>query len=151
MYNLEEEQMIQTTLPEAWDFIRNPHHLNQITPEDMRFEILGDIPQDMYEGLLIKYKVSIPVFGTQSWVTELKHIRPQRSFVDEQRLGPYQFWYHYHEILKVKGGVKFIDRVDYQMPFGPLGNLVHLLIVGDLLERIFTYRREALQKIFSSV
>ncbi len=150
MYTTEEEQVIDISLQEAWDFIRDPHNLNRITPEEMQFEILQDIPPEMYEGLLIKYRVRIPIFGKQIWVSELKHIRPRKSFVDEQRVGPYRLWYHYHEIAEVDEGVKFTDRVSYQMPFGPLGKTVHHLLVKRLLHRVFAYRREALLEIFST-
>ncbi|MFO8036023.1 MAG: SRPBCC family protein [Anaerolineales bacterium] len=150
MYTLEEEQVIDTSLQRAWDFIRDPQNLNRITPEDMQFEVLQDLPPEMYEGLLIKYRVRIPFFGKQIWVSELKHIQHKRSFVDEQRVGPYKFWYHYHEITEVDEGVKFTDRVSYQMPFGILGKWVHHFLVKRLLQQIFTYRREALEKIFSS-
>jgi ligand-binding SRPBCC domain-containing protein len=150
MYVLEEEQVIDTNLLKAWDFIRDPQNLNRITPEEMQFEIQQDLPPEMYEGLLIKYRVRIPFFGKQTWVSELKHIQHKRSFVDEQRIGPYKFWYHYHEIVEVDEGVKFTDRVSYQLPFGPLGKLVHHFLVKRLLQQIFTYRREALEEIFSS-
>jgi len=150
MYTIHQEQIIDTTLQEAWDFISNPYNLNAITPDDMGFEILHDIPREMYNGLLVEYRIHLPVFGKQTWVTELKHIRPEKSFVDEQRLGPYRFWYHYHEISSVNDGVKFADRVAYQMPFGPLGKIVHAMIVQRQLQHIFAFRKEALVTAFSS-
>jgi ligand-binding SRPBCC domain-containing protein len=38
------------------------------------------------------------------------------SFVDEQRLGPYTFWYHYHQIDAEEGRIKLTDRVYYEVP-----------------------------------
>ena len=106
-----------------------PENLNRITPPELDFEIITDLPDEMLNGLIIEYRIGIPLLGKQGWLTEIKHIRPQHSFVDEQRVGPYQLWYHYHEITEVEDGVRFIDRVHYALPFGPLGALAHILYV----------------------
>jgi hypothetical protein len=42
------------------------------------------------------------------------------------------------------------DHVDYALPFGPLGGLVHRLRVRRQLEDIFDYRRRAIDRIFAS-
>jgi ligand-binding SRPBCC domain-containing protein len=69
----------------------------------MVFEIVSNLPEEMHEGLLVEYRVGIPLLGKQTWLSELKHIRERHSFVDEQLIGPYKLWYHYHEISKVEG------------------------------------------------
>ncbi|HBR94124.1 MAG TPA: hypothetical protein DEA90_08160 [Opitutae bacterium] len=144
IHQLEREQTIATELETAWNFISAPQNLDRITPDDMDFEIVSKLPEQMYNGLLIEYRVGIPLIGKQTWLTELKHIREQHSFVDEQRIGPYRLWYHYHEITDVAGGVRFIDRVSYVMPFGPFGALARGLYVKKELERIFDYRQKAM-------
>lgn len=128
----------------AWDFINSPANLNAITPPDLSFEIVTEVPAVMYNGLLIEYRVGIPLLGKQTWLTELKHIRPGHSFVDEQRIGPYKIWYHYHEIREVPDGVRFIDHVNYVMPFGPFGEIVRAVYVQKQLRQIFDYRQEAM-------
>lgn len=144
VHQLYREQTIATDLATAWDFIRSPGNLDRITPEDMAFEIVGELPEEMYEGLLVEYRIGIPILGKQTWVSELKHIHEHRSFVDEQRLGPYKLWYHYHEIKEVEGGVRFVDRVTYTMPFGPFGAIAHAFYVRNELKRIFDFRKEAM-------
>lgn len=148
MYHLAREQIVSTTLDRAWAFISSPRNLETMTPDDLSFEILTDLPENMYNGLLIEYVIGIPLLGKTRWVTEIKHIRERHSFVDEQRFGPYAFWYHYHEIAEVEHGVCFRDRVSYRMPFGPVGNLVHRLWVGKTLTGIFDYRATALTRYF---
>ncbi|MDF7826825.1 SRPBCC family protein [Pontiellaceae bacterium B12227] len=142
MYTLHKEIIVDTTLQEAWDFIRNPANLNLITPDDMAFEILTELPEEMTEGMLVEYRVNIPVLGKQPWLSELKHIVPQSSFVDEQKIGPYKLWYHYHGIEACEGGVLFTDHVVYEVPFGFLGKLAHSLFIGKTLERIFSFREK---------
>jgi len=143
------EQTLTVDLASAWDFISSPQNLDRITPDDMPFEIVSPLPDKMYEGLLIEYRVGIPLVGKQVWLTELKHIKEQHSFVDEQRIGPYKFWYHYHEITEVAQGVRFVDRVRYVMPFGPIGAIAHATWVQRQLSSVFDYRREAMEQIFA--
>lgn len=149
IHTLHQDQIIDTDLATAWQFISAPKNLDTITPEDLSFEIVTEVPQKMYNGLLIEYRVGIPLLGKQTWLTEIKHIREQHSFVDEQRVGPYQVWYHYHEITEVFGGIRFVDRVNYVLPFGPLGAIAHGLYVRRKLAHIFNFREQALNTHFS--
>jgi ligand-binding SRPBCC domain-containing protein len=149
MYILERQQRVTASMEQAWAFLQNPANLDRITPTDLRFRIVTEVPEVMYNGLIVEYKITIPLLGTHTWVTEIKHIREGYSFVDEQRLGPYRFWYHYHEIRPEEEGVLLIDRVFYQPPFGPLGRLLHFLYIKKTLERIFAYRRGRLEDYLS--
>lgn len=144
IHTLYREQVIKIDIERAWQFISAPANLDAITPPDMSFEIITEVPDVMYNGLLIEYRVGIPILGKQTWLTELKHIREGHSFVDEQRIGPYKLWYHYHEITEVEGGVRFIDRVNYVMPFGPFGAVAHAIYVNKQLKHIFDFRKEAM-------
>lgn len=148
MHRLEQIQEVAAPAEEVWEFVKKPGNLNRITPEDLQFEIVGDIPDEMYEGLLIEYRIKVPVFGRWAWVTEIKHIREGVSFVDEQRFGPYKFWYHYHEVSEAAQGTRMIDRVHYKMPYGLAGKLVHALSVRKTLQRVFDYRRTKIEELF---
>lgn len=149
IHQLYREQVIQTDLATAWEFISSPKNLDAITPDDLSFEILTEVPEKMSNGLLVEYRVGIPLLGKQTWLSELKHIREQHSFVDEQRIGPYKVWYHYHEITEVEGGIRFIDRVNYVMPFGPFGYIAHILFVKNKLKHIFDHREKVTPGIFA--
>jgi ligand-binding SRPBCC domain-containing protein len=149
IHQLHREQVIQTDLDTAWNFISSPSNLDSITPDDMSFEIVTEVPDIMYEGQLIEYRIGVPLIGRQTWLTEIKHIREHHSFVDEQLIGPYKIWYHYHEITRHPQGVHFIDRVNYVIPFGPLGQLAHLLYVKQQLKHVFDYREYAMREYFS--
>ncbi len=131
-----------------WDFVSVPQNLNEITPPDMSFEIIGDLPERTSPGLLLEYRVKIPFLGQTTWLTEIKYVDEGVSFVDEQRVGPYKLWIHTHRLETVDGGTKMIDEVRYQMPFGLLGSIAHFFFVRRTLERIFKYRREKLEEIF---
>ena len=134
---------------EVWAFLATPLNLDELTPPDLEFRILSDLPDTMYNGLMITYEIGIPLFGTHRWLTEIKHINEGISFVDEQRVGPYKLWYHQHFIEPVgKKMTRMIDRVTYLLPFGPLGTLVHKVKVKHMLEEIFDYRTQRLYELF---
>jgi len=148
MYILRREQFLPTSLEKAWDFLENPYNLNRITPADLHFEITSDAPEVMYNGLIIEYLITIPIMGRHHWITEIKHIREKHSFVDEQRLGPYRFWYHHHQIEQEDGGVRSYDTVYYQPPYGVAGRLLNKIFIDKTLQRIFDYRQTRLAEIF---
>ena len=150
IYQLRREQIIATDIDTAWEFISSPKNLDAITPPDLSFEILTDVPNTMYNGLLIAYRINIPLLGKQNWLTELKHIRERHSFVDEQRIGPYKIWYHYHEITQCPEGVRFIDLVNYVIPFGLFGRIAHAAYVKQKLEHTFNYRAKVMPDLLTT-
>ena len=150
MYILDRQQKVSASPEQAWAFLQNPANLDRITPPDLKFRIVTEVPTIMYNGLIIEYRITIPFIGTHSWVTEIKHIHEGVSFVDEQRLGPYRFWYHYHEMRQEADGVLLIDRVHYQPPLGILGRIAHWFYIRRTLKRIFDYRRKRLATFLSA-
>ena len=148
MYVLRQSQFLPIPRKVLWDFVSVPQNLNQITPPKMAFKIVGEQPDAAYAGLLLEYKVRIPVLGWTSWLTEIKYVTEGYSFMDEQRVGPYKLWLHTHTLKDVEGGTQMIDEIRYQMPFGPFGIIAHILFVKKTLKQIFDYRREKLNEIF---
>ncbi len=142
-------QKIPAPLEQVWDFIASPKNLKIITPPSMGFDITSNNGNDkMYEGMIIRYKVS-PVFGIKTtWVTEITHIKPFQYFVDEQRVGPYNLWHHEHFVEKVEGGTMMKDIVTYQPPLGFLGSMANAMFIKRKLDEIFDFRTEALNRIF---
>lgn len=151
IHQLHRSTIVNTSIETVWDFIATPRNLNRITPENLSFEILSDIPEVMFDGLVIEYRVKIPLFGRWRWLTEIKHIRQGRSFVDEQRVGPYKLWYHYHEVRPHSEGTEILDIVTYQMPFGLLGDLVNAIIVKRQLTDIFNFRERVFKQILKNI
>lgn len=149
MHILEQTQILPVSIERLWNFVQNPKNLDPITPPDLKFLIVNEVPEIMFDGLIIEYQITVPLFGKQQWVTEIKHIEENKSFVDEQRLGPYRFWYHYHQLTQEESGTKMLDRVYYELPYGLLGKVLHLLTIQNTLKRIFDYRKETLAVIFA--
>ena len=124
---LQRTQLVSATLAQAWAFFSDPRNLQRITPASLDFKILSDLPDRMYAGMMIRYRVR-PLLGIPvTWVTEITHVEEGRRFVDEQRVGPYRMWHHEHEFRDVGGGRwrSATRRSPYQLPFSWLAEPVH--------------------------
>jgi ligand-binding SRPBCC domain-containing protein len=148
LYRLETVQNLPISQKEAWDFLSDPKNLKRITPEYMGFEILSGASDKMYAGQIIQYIVTPVMSIPTKWVTEITHVDEGKYFVDEQRFGPYTLWHHKHFIKPIHKGVEMIDIIDYKIPFGILGQLVHPIIVAPKLKEIFEFRKHALNEMF---
>lgn len=151
LHKLERIQIINSDIKTVWKFFSRPENLNDITPPDMNFEILTqNLPEEIYPGLIIEYKVS-PFKGFKShWVTEIKHVIPEKLFVDEQLFGPYKFWHHLHLFEEIEPNrIRMTDRVYYGLPFGIIGEISHLILIRKRLNEIFDYRYQTIEKLFN--
>ena len=148
-YQLVKEQFVPTSIDEVWDFISSPGNLKEITPDHMGFDITSDsLPEKIYAGMIISYKVR-PLLGIpMTWVTEITHVVDKKYFIDEQRIGPYALWHHQHIIEPSGQGVLMTDIISYKPPLGFLGSIANALFIRRQLEGIFAYRKEALRKHF---
>ena len=148
IYTLHSKQFLPITLDEAWDFFSDPMNLNTITPDDMGFKTLSGADRKMYPGQIIQYIVTPLLNIPMKWVTEITHVVDKKYFVDEQRFGPYALWHHKHFLKEIPGGVEMEDIVDYKVPMGFIGQLVHPFLVKPKLKEIFDYRHKKLVELF---
>ncbi len=151
VYRLHTIQKLAVSIDEAWEFFSNPVNLQAITPESLRFQILTDLPSTMYEGMIIRYKVTAVAGIPMNWVTEIKHVDEGKMFVDERRVGPYKFWHHQHHFRPVDNGIAMDDIVHYILPFGPLGRIAHALMIRNQLDEIFQFRKQILADKFGEI
>lgn len=150
LHQLRSTQRLNVPLAEAWAFFCAPENLNDITPEELQFRIVTPVPPVMYPGMIVEYRIKAIPGVWQTWVTEITHVDDGRSFIDEQRFGPYRFWHHRHVFEDHGDHVVMHDVVNYALPFGPLGSLVHWLIVGAKVRRIFAFRYAVLERRFNT-
>lgn len=150
-YQFIRTQKIPATTDQVWDFISSPGNLKKITPEYMGFDITSEnLPEKMYPGMIISYRVS-PFPGIKTtWITEITYVKEKEFFIDEQRVGPYKLWHHQHKIESFENGVLMSDIVSYQPPLGFLGAIANKLFINKKLNEIFDYRTEKLTEFFGS-
>jgi len=149
IFQFYKEQKIPTSIDQIWDFISAPKNLKRITPDYMGFDInSSQLSNKMYAGMMISYTVK-PIFGIKmNWVTEITQVQEKAFFIDEQRFGPYKFWYHQHHFKEIDKGVEMQDIVSYALPFDPISRPLNELLVGNKVKKIFEFREEVLKKMF---
>lgn len=146
-WTLERRQRIERPLEEVFAFFQDAGNLEELTPPELNFQVLTPLPIEMKAGALIDYRLKL--YGVPfDWRTEIELFEPNVRFIDRQLRGPYKLWRHLHEFKEVDGGTVMTDRVDYQIPLGPLGALARVMFVRRQLERIFDFRRDRMLEIF---
>ena len=137
---------IDRPLEEVFAFFSTPHNLERITPPLLRFEVTAVSADTISEGTTIDYRLRLRGLPMK-WRTLIRQWQPNELFVDFQLSGPYRIWNHTHRFTAINGGTAMSDRVDYQLPLGPLGGLAQPLVAADV-GRIFDFRRATILEHF---
>ncbi|CAN5349203.1 SRPBCC family protein [soil metagenome] len=148
MYVLERQQRVKASRHEVFEFFADAANLEKMTPTQLGFTILTPQPIEMKKGALIDYKIKL--YGIpMKWKTVIDEYEPEDRFIDVQLKGPYAVWRHTHTFADAEGGgTELGDRVVYELPFGPLGRLVHAAFVKRQLAQIFDYRQGVMRELF---
>jgi len=150
LYQLHKTQKLPISLDDAWSFLCDSSNLTKLTPKEMKMKIISGADRPMFAGQVLQYSVSpLPGFKTK-WVSEITQYEHKKYFVDDQLYGPYAFWHHKHFVHEIDGGVEIEDIIDYKVPLGILGRLVHPFLVKPKLEAIFEYRKTQMEILFGT-
>ncbi len=80
------------------------------------------------------------------WDAEITDFEWDSHFCDVQHRGPFAYWRHCHRLETqtrgALGGTLLQDHVEYELPFGPIGDLAQFLFVKRQMETIFEYRQK---------
>lgn len=145
-YRLQRAQWVPGALSDVFAFFEDPRNLERITPSWLNFSIRSMSTPRIMQGTRITYRVAwmgVPM----RWVTLIEAWEPGRRFVDTALVSPYILWRHEHTFQPEESGVTIGDEVEYRLPFGPVGSLMHALVVRRQLEAIFDFRARAVAEI----
>tara|TARA_Y100001960_G_C14435771_1_gene710053 strand:- start:122 stop:601 length:480 start_codon:yes stop_codon:yes gene_type:complete len=146
MHELHFRQVIPRPRDEVFPFFADILNLERITPPWLHFKILTPTPCELTAGTIIDYRLKLSGIPFH-WQTCIDRFEPNTFFADTQRRGPYRHWYHEHHFSDVEGGTLIEDRVQYQLPLGPLGSLAHILFVKRSLHKIFAFRKQTIENL----
>jgi ligand-binding SRPBCC domain-containing protein len=133
-------QFIAAPLDQVFRFFSDARNLEAITPPALSFEIRS-APEQVERGSTIAYALRLRGFPIR-WKTLIVQWEPPFRFVDVQLRGPYRLWNHTHEFVERGGGVEVTDRIDYVLPYAPLGEIAWGMVRRDI-KSIFRFRRTA--------
>lgn len=149
----DQELHFQQWVPEkpekVFAFFCNPQNLETLTPDFLHFKMLHSSTAQVEEGTLIDYQLRIHGFPAR-WRTEIRVWKPIEEFQDIQLKGPYSKWEHTHRFLPQDGGTLMEDQIVYRLPLGAMGQFFAGIFVRKDVERIFTYRKMQIDRLFGS-
>jgi len=137
------ETIVPASLEDTFAFFADASNLERLTPPWLNFRIRTPMPLVMREGLEIDYQILLHGFPIP-WKSRIDVWEPGVRFVDRQLSGPYRWWHHEHRFAPAPGGTRVIDHVE----FVPRLRWATGRIVRRDVERIFAYRKDALQQLF---
>jgi ligand-binding SRPBCC domain-containing protein len=145
IHRIYRRQQLRMSMEQAWQFFSSPHNLNQITPSFFSVDITSPVPDDIYAGLMISYRMKAVLGIPMAWLSEVSHCEKPKRFIYQQRVGPFHFWSH--EVSFTQNGEQTVleDIVFYSMRWGWIGDLLHTMIIFDKLKHIFNVRQDYLQ------
>lgn len=136
------ESIIRATPARVFAFHELPDALARLTPpwESSRIVSAAKISEVGSEAIIeTRILGLIPV----RWVARHTIYDPPRLFEDVQVKGPFHFWRHRHLIEPHAQGALLRDEIEYQPPFGFLGQLVEPFLITPRLTKLFDYRHAA--------
>lgn len=137
------ETVVAASLEQTFGFFSDASNLERLTPAWLNFRIRTPLPIRMEEGAIIDYRIvlyGVPI----PWRSRIDAWEPGVRFVDRQTVGPYRWWRHEHRFERAAEGTRVIDHVEYV----PRLRWVSGWLVRRDVERIFTYRQQALGRLF---
>jgi len=149
MHRLERRQTVGAELDAVFRFFKDPTNLEELTPRWLGFRVLDSTDAEVRVGTVIRYRLrlhGVPI----GWTSRISELEEGVMFADEMLSGPYRRWYHRHRFRPVSGGTEIVDIVEYALPLGPIGRLVHTLSVKRQLRAIFDFRAARATEIFGS-
>jgi ligand-binding SRPBCC domain-containing protein len=145
-YALDTHIWLPQKIERVFAFFADPRNLEVLTPPWLHFALLTPDPIEMRAGTRLDYRLRVRGIPVR-WQSEIALWEPPDRFIDRQTKGPYRYWQHTHSFRRHDGGTLVEDHVRYANPGGAI---VKRLIVAPDLQRIFSFRHEALRKLFDS-
>ena len=88
------------------------------------------------------------IFTKRLWHARITHSGSD-TYTDELQDSMFKTWSHKHSFKKVnQNQTKVIDEINFEMPYGIIGNLMEIIILRKIKE-FFRYRKQVSIKILS--
>jgi ligand-binding SRPBCC domain-containing protein len=130
---------IEASAEKLFRWHAEPGALERLTPPWEKIEII-ERARGICDGDHGSMWVYIGPFRVR-WNFEHREYVEGRHFRDVQTAGPFRRWEHTHSFTPEGAEVcQLEDRIEYELPFGELGNFFGRWIMRRKLARVFEYR-----------
>jgi ligand-binding SRPBCC domain-containing protein len=131
----------------VFEWHQDPGAIVKLTPPWEPVTVVGTPAKIDEPGSRTTLKIS--TFGIIHfyWIAEHRNFRPGQSFQDVQISGPFARWCHTHSVEPLpQNTCRYIDSIDYQLPFGWLGEFFGGWFVHQKLKKLFAYRHQVVKE-----
>jgi ligand-binding SRPBCC domain-containing protein len=167
--HFESEQWVPAPVERVFAFFADPHNLPRIMPPGLGTKLVklslvpprfpaGKVPPGTLRmagagtEMTVAFRVLPYVPMHERWVVNISEFSFNQYFQDVQKQGPFRTWQHIHSFESMpQGGVVgtlIRDEVEYEVGFGAVGRALEVLIFQQVFRFTFSYRKQALEKIF---
>lgn len=123
----------------VFDWHERPLAFVRLTPPWEPVELVS-MSDGIRDGSRVELRMKTPIGFHQKWIAEHRGYEHGRRFQDVQVSGPFASWEHTHSFEPDGASACSLeDRIIYQLPFRPFGNLGAGFIRGKL-DSMFAYR-----------
>lgn len=141
MNRFEYSSEMPATAAEVYRWHAQDGALARLTPPWERMEIEGRVT-GIRSGSRVHLRLGRGPLRLQ-WIAEHEGVVPDSEFVDIQAKGPFKFWRHRHRFEEGTGSLSVLrDEIEYELPWGALGQAIGGRYVRRSLERTFEYRHQ---------
>jgi ligand-binding SRPBCC domain-containing protein len=151
---LQETSIVAAPLDEVWRLYSDPiRGLPAVSGPDLRVHVEhADLP--LHEGSRVVLDARWRSGPTTRWVSRIEAWSPPEPgattawFVDELERGPFTVWRHQHWFERLDDRrTRLVDRVRYEVGWGPLGWVADHVLVRRALVRSLRQRHERTREL----
>jgi ligand-binding SRPBCC domain-containing protein len=155
------EQWLPYSVERVFAFFADPENLPRLMPpwQNARIEAAVFAPpppnpaaersSSITAGVGTRLTISFRPFPLSpirmQWEAEITDFLWNHRFCDRQIHGPFAYWNHCHtvrsQVRTNTEGTLLSDDIQYEIPFGKLGELTHRLFIKRQLRNTFAYRQ----------
>ncbi len=146
MYHFEKSAIINCPIEKAFEFHTDTNNLKQISPSSVKVEIKKiELPLKLNSEI----EMCVTQFGffKSNWKVKISQYIENEIIGDYMLKGPFKYWYHRHCFDLQAGKTIMTDRVDYDMPFGFIGDIAHTLFAKKMIQNMFEFRHKKTKEI----
>jgi ligand-binding SRPBCC domain-containing protein len=156
-HHFQSQQWVPYPRKRVFAFFADPANLPPLMPRWQRARVVkADLSAEFAEkgSLIVISFRPVPLLPLRmQWEAYIAEFAWGDFFCDEQRKGPFRYFRHCHRVADAERdgvlGSVVTDAVEYELPFGLLGDVANSLGMKRQIAALFAYRHKMLPKLLS--
>jgi len=136
--------LIDAPVEVVWNFHERDDILQILTPPWQPVQVVRR-EGGLEVGAISEFRLLLGPLPVR-WVARHTECERYRVFSDRQIAGPMESWVHRHEFVQENGKTRLTDAIAYELPGGPIAELILGWWVNARLKDMFSYRHEVTKR-----